>query len=162
MSSTKPDQRRPHKVAKRAVPKETGLGAEFRPLPEEEEPVAENDIGAEPVFPPTDPVIRVRRDRRPEILGGFSETSMDSVDAEPSAEDRAPSDEALAHAVRRELREDAATTDLRISVQVEDGVVRLRGTVPEMIDAENAEEVAGRIPGVGEVVEELVVAAQEQ
>ncbi len=147
---------------KRDAPKETGIGAEFGPLPEEQEPVSENDIGAEPVFAPTDPVIRVRRDRQPEILGGFSETSMNSLEVEPSAEDRRFGDEALAAAVRRELREDAATADLRISVQVQDGVVRLRGTVPEMIDAENAEEVAGRLPGVNEVIEELVVAAQEQ
>lgn len=72
------------------------------------------------------------------------------------------SDEAIARAVRRELHEDAATTELRIAVEVEGGVVRLRGKVPEVGDAENAEEVAGRVPGVGEVIEELVVAAQEE
>ena len=60
--------------------------------------------------------------------------------------------------MRRELLEDAATTDLRVEVEVRDGVVRLRGTVQDVVDAENAEEVAARVPGVDEVLEELRVA----
>ena len=56
------------------------------------------------------------------------------------------------------LRHDAATTDLAIEVTVEQGIVRLRGRVrgPEDVDA--AEEVAARVEGVKEVVEELQVA----
>lgn len=52
-----------------------------------------------------------------------------------------------------ELREDAATTDLRVDVLVWDGVVRLRGTVPTLEDADNAEAVAARVPGVREELE---------
>jgi osmotically-inducible protein OsmY len=37
------------------------------------------------------------------------------------------------------------------------GSVRLRGRVADMDDAENAEAVAARVPGVVEVVEELEV-----
>ncbi len=67
------------------------------------------------------------------------------------------SDEALADAIRRELREDALTTDLGVEVEVEQGVAHLRGVVGDIIDAENAEEVASRVPGVGEVVDELEI-----
>ena len=109
-------------------------------------------------FPPTDPVITIDAHGRPEVLGGFAETSMTSLEVEPSAEDNLPGDEALADAIRRELREDAATTDLQIHVVVRRGVVHLRGRVPTLQDAENAEEVAARLPEVREVAEELEVA----
>ncbi len=71
------------------------------------------------------------------------------------AGDNQPGDEALADAIRRELSEDALTADLPIDVEVSDGVAYLRGTVPDLTDAENVEEVAGRVPGVYEVVDEL-------
>ena len=55
------------------------------------------------------------------------------------------------------LRADAATTDLIIDVTVRNGRVHLRGEVQTMQDAELAEEVAGRVPGIREVIEELTV-----
>ena len=109
-------------------------------------------------FPPTDPVITTDVRGEAQVLGGFSATSQDDVSVEPSASDDRLGDEAIADAVRRELREDAATTDLRIEVEVIEGVVYLRGAVEDVIDGENAEEVASRVPGVTDVVEELRVA----
>jgi osmotically-inducible protein OsmY len=109
-------------------------------------------------FPPTDPVVTTDARGRLQVLGGFGATSMDSVEVEPSAGDARPGDEALADAIRRELREDALTTDLVVDVAVRRGVAHLRGTVPGVDDAENAEEVAARVPGVREVVEALSVA----
>jgi osmotically-inducible protein OsmY len=50
------------------------------------------------------------------------------------------------------------TTDLAVRVAVRNGVVYLRGAVSSLDDAESAEEVASRVPGVAEVVEELDVA----
>jgi osmotically-inducible protein OsmY len=88
-------------------------------------------------------------------LGGFAAPSMDDLEVAPSALDDQPGDAALAAAVRRELREDALTTDLAIRVVARGGVIYLRGAVPSLDDAENAEEVAGRVPGVREVIEEL-------
>jgi osmotically-inducible protein OsmY len=108
-------------------------------------------------FPPTDPVVTTDERGEVEVLGGFSATSGDDVSVERSASDGGYGDEAIADAVRRELREDAATTDLRVEVEVQEGVVYLRGTVPTVDDVENAEEVAGRVPGVQEVVEDLSV-----
>ena len=91
------------------------------------------------------------------MLGGFSASSMDEVEPEASTLDRQFGDEAIADAIRRELREDAATTELQIDVLVRDGIVRLRGSVPTLDDADNAEAVASRVAGVREVVEELDV-----
>lgn len=75
--------------------------------------------------------------------------------------DSALGDESIRDAVLRELREDAATTALAIDVGVTEGVVRLTGRVPDLDDAESAEDVATRVPGVVEVAEDLVVAALE-
>lgn len=115
--------------------------------------VAEGD---EVYVPPTDPVGTNR-----EVIGGLSSSSMESIGVHRSALDGERGDEAIADAIRRELREDAATTDLEIEVSVEQGVAYLRGRVPYLVDSENAEEVASRVPGVEEVIDELDVDAIE-
>jgi osmotically-inducible protein OsmY len=114
--------------------------------------------GAGPYFAPTDPVVTTDARGGFAVLGGFSPTSMDDLAVPASASDRRPGDEALASAVRRELREDAATTDLTVAVAVRRGVAYLDGRVAGPEDAENAEAVAARVPGVVEVVERLEVA----
>jgi osmotically-inducible protein OsmY len=111
-------------------------------------------------FPPTDPVVTIGDDGRPEVLGGFAPTAMDDADAlvPPSALDGQLGDEAIADGVRLALRRDALTTDLAIDVAVAQGVVYLRGAVPTLEDVDSAEDVASRITGVVEVIEELEVA----
>jgi osmotically-inducible protein OsmY len=118
------------------------------------DPVQEGD---EVYSPPTDPVIALDDQGYPRVLGGFSETSTDDVSVARSASDGKLGDEAIAEAVRRELKEDAATTDLHVLVYVEQGIVRLSGQVATLDDADNAESVAARVPGVVEVREELEV-----
>ena len=105
--------------------------------------------------PPSDPVVTTNARGEAAVLGGFGTEVGSSV--EPSAEDSRPGDEALADAIRQELREDAATADLQIAVAVRRGVAHLRGHVAGPEDAENAEAVAAHVPGVREVVEELDV-----
>ena len=104
--------------------------------------------------PPIDPVITTDQHGNARVLGGFSSSSMESIEVERSS-DGTLGDEAIAEAILRELREDATTTALRVDVQVREGVVRLRGSVADVIDSQNAEEVAARVPGVVEVVDEL-------
>lgn len=108
-------------------------------------------------FPPTDPVVATDDQGQTTVAGGFAPTSMDEVEVERSALDNLPGDEAMADAIRRELREDALTTDLAIHVTVRARVAHLRGAVPTLEDAEHAEEVASRIPGVREVREDLEI-----
>jgi len=83
---------------------------------------------------------------------------MDDVEATPSETDNRLGDEALAEAVLRELHEDAMTTDLQLQVEARDNIVFLRGHVQHLEDADAAEEVAGRVPGVDQVVDDLLVA----
>ena len=109
-------------------------------------------------FAPTDPVIGVGDAGETTVLGGWSPDSMSDQEVAPSTLDNRPGDEALAEAITRELREDASTTQLTIDVRVDRGVARLRGRVADLTDAENAESVASRVPGVRDVIEELDVA----
>lgn len=102
---------------------------------------------------------RARDDGGLEVVGGTSATSMDAIEVDRSASDGRPGEEALEDAIRRELREDAATIELDVRVVVRDGVAHLRGRVADLDDAENAEAVAARVPGVLEVVEEFEVAS---
>ena len=118
------------------------------------DPVADGD---EVYVPPTDPVIAADARGNVEVLGGFSETSTDGLSPVPSASDGRLGDEAIEDAVRAALRRDAATTSLEIEVLVRDGVAHLRGRVSDLDDADNAEDVASRVPGVREVKEELEV-----
>ncbi|HET7093359.1 MAG TPA: BON domain-containing protein, partial [Thermomicrobiales bacterium] len=95
-----------------------------------------------------------------EIVGGFEPTSMDDQNEEiPRL--RVPDDEIEQH-ILQELREDATTTDLTIHVRSVNGIVTLRGDVPTLEDAENAEAVAARVEGVAEVREELTIAGMRR
>lgn len=108
---------------------------------------------------PMDPVITTDAHGATRVLGGFELDSADDTPVERSAMDGAPGDEALADAIRRELSEDSATTDLNIVVAVRNGVAHLRGQVADLDDADNAEAVAARVPGIRDVVEELEIAS---
>ena len=109
--------------------------------------------GDEAYVPPIDPVFS------PEggVIGAFA-LSSEPVEVARSALDNDLGDEAIADAVRLELLEDAATTDLTLEVEVENGIVTLRGLVQTLDDAENAEAIAARVPGVLDVVDEMTVA----
>ena len=84
-------------------------------------------------------------------------STSEEVEVERSADGRL-GDEALAEAVLTELREDALTTDLQIHVHVRNGIAHLRGRVADVDETEAAEEVARRVPGLEDIVEELEVA----
>lgn len=118
-----------------------------------EDPASDGEV----YTPPIDPVVTTDVHGAAHVLGGFELDSMEEAPVERSAMDRAPGDEALADAIRRELAEDASTTDLQIYVAVRNGVAHLRGQVTDLDDADNAEAVAARVPGVKDVVEELEV-----
>ena len=72
-----------------------------------------------------------------------------------SAQTDSPSDEALEDEVHRALRLDASTAHLHLKVGVLQGVVQSQGTVEDESHAENALAVAGDVPGVVDVVDEL-------
>ncbi len=107
---------------------------------------------AEPYIAPTDPpVVPGGRDTI-EVAQGFAGTSE-------GAEDRAgtPGDDEITERVRDLLRTDAATSSLNLHVNTVDGVVYLRGQVQSLDDTDLAADVASRIPGVVDVVDEMRV-----
>jgi osmotically-inducible protein OsmY len=109
---------------------------------------------AEPYFPPTDPVVRVDREGETRIAGGFGSGDAPKPQVRTTIDD-VPSDEALEDLVHRALRLDASTAHLRLKVGVLQSVVRLQGLIDDESDAENALAVAGDIPGVVDVIDEL-------
>lgn len=121
---------------------------------------ADDDVseGDDVYIPPTDPV----RSADGEILGGF-QTTADQPEPIPVSE-VVPgfADGALEEAVLHELREDASTAGLIIEVSSNQGVITLRGQVNDIDDAENAQAVASRIPGVVEVRDELDLWVRQQ
>ena len=109
---------------------------------------------AEPYFPPTDPVLRVDDKGETQIAGGFG--SGEPIEQRPrAATGDVPPDEALEDLVHRALRLDASTAHLHLKVGVQQGVVRLQGAIEDESDAENAVAVAGDVPGVVDVTDEL-------
>jgi osmotically-inducible protein OsmY len=109
---------------------------------------------AEPYFPPTDPVVRVDEKGETQIAGGFG--TGEALERHPTAATQGgPSDEALEDLVHRALRLDAGTAQLHLKVGVVQGIVRLRGLIEDESDAENALAVAGDVPGVVDVIDEL-------
>jgi len=106
---------------------------------------------AEPYFPPTDPVVRVDDKGNTQIAGGFG--SGEPLERQPQSV--TSSDEALEDLVHRALRLDASTAHLHLKVGVLQGVVRLQGAIEDESDAESALAVAGDVPGVVDVTDEL-------
>jgi osmotically-inducible protein OsmY len=118
----------------------------------------ERDMGAvddDSAFdPPTDPPIVPLGDDGAEV----PEDMDDGDDDDVGQTSRGPiTDDEISARVRRLLRSDAATSMLRIHVSTEDGVVTLRGIVQTLDDTDNAAEVASRIDGVIDVLDELEV-----
>lgn len=109
---------------------------------------------AEPYFPPTDPVVRTDRKGDTQIAGGFG--TGEPLEQQPRTVTRdVPSDEALEDLVHRALRLDASTAHLHLKVGVSQGIVRVQGPIEDESDAENALAVAGDVPGVIDVADEL-------
>ena len=55
------------------------------------------------------------------------------------------------------LRIDAATSTLDLDVETVDGVLYLHGMVPTLEDTDLAAEVAARVPGMVDVVDEMTL-----
>lgn len=112
----------------------------------------------ETYFAPTDPPNIRSRFQNADVLGGFSGTSLEEPDEPENHPLRVQGgDSELVERVRYALAADAYTTDLNIEVEVEDGIVYLHGSVGSMDDIEQAEQVAGSVPGVVDVEEDLEI-----
>lgn len=111
-----------------------------------------------PIDPPTVPSAS-REDA--EIASGFGVSALD----EPYDQDHHATfeltDDDVAARVYEAIRADSATSPYagRIAIDVEEGVVTLRGEVVDLDDSDNLLAVAGYVEGVVEVVDKLRVRA---
>jgi hypothetical protein len=114
----------------------------------------------EPYFPPTDPVVwpSTTSDEDIEIKGGWAPSAEETPIFQDYHETVQHGDDEITDMVLRELALDAATADLKIDVETVDGMVYLRGRVGSLQEEQTVEEVASRVPGVDEVVDELEIA----
>lgn len=144
-------------------------GAAEHPLEEpdnldEEEPfpnvVGSSDVidavrDSEPYMPPTDP---------PVLPGGregiHMETGFGTSAVEEAAEEPLPrGDEDIRDEALLLLRQDSLTSTLPLDVDVDHGVVYLRGQVSSIEDADHASTIIGEyIPGVVDVVDDTTLA----
>lgn len=119
--------------------------------------IMEATAEADPYFPPTDPVVKPDRSTDGvQMVGGFAQTA--DPDAATAGLPGLPrGDDEIRTAVLDALKADAYTTDMSVEVEVEDGIVFLRGTVQSLEDVDLIESVAANVPMVEEVREELQV-----
>lgn len=110
-------------------------------------------------FPPTDPPVRMSDDSDElEIASGFMSTALDDDEAEDTEiRDEPIGNEELIERVRRNLREDARTSQLDLYVSALYGTVVLTGFVHDNLDSELAVAVASETPGVEEVIDRTVL-----
>jgi hypothetical protein len=109
-----------------------------------------------PWIPPIDPPAGVAGDGEVRVRAGFATSADDDLNdgASDAAGGERRSDDEITARVRRLLRTDAATAALRLEVETIDGVVYLRGEVDTLDDGDLAAEVASRVRGVEDVVDE--------
>ena len=108
-------------------------------------------------FPPTDPPTRMSHDSDElEIASGFMSTALDDDELEGDL-DEVVGNEELVERIRRNLREDARTSELDLYVSALYGTVVLTGFVHDNLDSDSAVAVAEETPGVEEVIDRTVL-----
>lgn len=112
-----------------------------------------------PWIPPIDPPVIPGGRGGVRMGAGFATSSTDESDSTDIVDTVQPprSDDEITARVKRLLRMDAATSSLRLKVETIDGVVYLRGEVDTIDDGDLAAEVASRVRGVEDVVDETLL-----
>lgn len=136
-------------------PTEADTADELAPFPE----VAgtsdsmESVRDAEPYMAPTDPPVLPGGPEGIHVGVGFGTSSE-----EEAAGDRQPrGDEDIHDESLRALKNDSLTSRYPLEVDVRQGVVRLKGQVQSIEDAEHAASIVGNLPGVVDVVDETTL-----
>jgi hypothetical protein len=110
--------------------------------------------------PPTDPpTVPSDSPEGAEVAAGFGTTALDDPYDEDHRAQTTADEDSMSARVREALRADAATTRYADSVAIgtRGRTVALRGTVDDIEDTDSLTEVAGRVAGVDEVIDELEV-----
>jgi hypothetical protein len=108
---------------------------------------------AEPYMAPTDPPVLPGGLEGIHTATGFGVSPEEENYTEPLPRgDEDIHDEALLI-----LQQDALTSQYPLNVVVRNGVIRLRGQVESVADAEHAESLLGQLPGVVDVIDETTL-----
>jgi hypothetical protein len=115
--------------------------------------------------PPVDPPVVPDADD-PEgiqIAAGFGVTGFDGQIDDDHRTELVSSEDDMSARVREALRADSATSRYadELAIGTINGVVAVRGVVDDIDDSDNVVEVAGRVAGVVDVIDELDVRALE-
>jgi hypothetical protein len=111
--------------------------------------------------PPTDPpVVPTEGPEDLEIAAGFGMTARDEPYDDDHAARLLSAEDEMAARVRDAIRADAVTTQYAddIEIDVENGIVVLRGVVEDIDDTDALADVASAVDGVTDVRDELAVA----
>jgi hypothetical protein len=114
--------------------------------------------------PPIDPpVVPGGGYENAEVASGLGLSALDEPYDEDHHDSFDSTDDELSARVREALRADSSTTQYasRIAIATSGGVVRLRGTVDDLVDSDNLLAVAEYVEGVEEVIDELRVRGLE-
>ena len=105
--------------------------------------------------PPDDPATMPGGDENVVVAAGFGQSMEDAGADEDTDDDDSDgfyTDEEVAEMVRTAIRFNSETQNLdSIRVRVRNGVVQLRGTVPDDMDLSNVDDIVSEIKGVVEV-----------
>ncbi len=121
------------------------------------------DVAAEEgltYIPPIDPPVVPSDDPQDlRIAAGFGTTALDEPYDQDHGSNFLASEDEMSARVREALRADAATTRYadEVAIGTRGSTVALRGWVDDVEDTDNMVEVASRVTGVAEVIDELEV-----
>ena len=114
--------------------------------------------------PPIDPpVIPSDNAEGLEMAAGFGTTGLDGQIDEDHRAENLTDEDAVSARVREALRADAATSRYadELAIANASGVIAIGGVVDDIEDTDNVLEVAGRVSGVRDVIDEMDVKALE-
>jgi len=134
---------------------EPDLGGELEPFPgvAGTTDYIQSIRDAEPYTPPSDPPVLPGGDEGIHVATGFGESPLEENVSDPVGR----KDEDLRELAILTLQQDSLASHYNFAVDVDDGVVRLRGYVQSVDDAEHASALVGEIPGVVDVVDDTTV-----
>lgn len=108
---------------------------------------------AEPYMPPTDPPVLPGGREGIHTATGFGI----SLEEENYAESPPRGDEDIYDEALLTLQQDSLTSEYPLDVPIHNGVIRLRGQVQSLSDAEHAQSLLGNIRGVVDVIDETTL-----
>jgi hypothetical protein len=115
-----------------------------------------------PIDPPT--VASADDPQGAAVAAGFGESAISEPYDQSHASQAVADEDELSARVREALRADAATSRFadELAIGTRDATVAIRGMVDDVDDSDNVIEVASRVTGVAEVIDEMDVRALEK